>query len=88
MSRFTFLNNWKENGKILEVAYGFDRPLQEYFIQVFDTTAPDTDDDDIHCVLWEGNRMTDKSNSEMLELFKEYGVPENHLQQVALDLPF
>ena len=88
MSRFTFLNNWKENGKILEVAYGFDRPLQEYFIQVFDTTAPDTDDDDTHCILWEGNRMTDKSNSEMLELFKEYGVPENHLQQVALDLPF
>lgn len=88
MSRFSFLNLEKEPGKIYEVAYGYDRPLQEYFIQVFDINAPDTDDDDVHCIVWEGNKWSDKSNSEMLELFKLWGVPEKHLTAVALDLQF
>jgi hypothetical protein len=94
MSRYRFVNTTKEPGKRYEVAYGFDRPMQEYFLQVFDLNVPeagnnnDDDDDDVHCIVWEGNRMTGKSNSEMLELFELWGVPETHLQQVALDLPF
>ena len=94
MSRYSFINKIKEPGKKYEVAYGFDRPLQEYFLQVFDLNVPeagnnnDDDDDDVRCIIWEGNRMTGKSNSQMLELFEDWSVPEKHIQLVALDLPF
>jgi hypothetical protein len=88
MSRYRFVNDKKEPGKLYEVAYGYDRPLQEYFIQVFDINAKDTDEDDIHCIVWEGNKWSDKSNSEMLELFELWGVPDNHCQAVALDNQF
>jgi hypothetical protein len=88
MSRYSF-KIVKSSGKHYQVAYGFDRPMQEYFLQVFDLDKPDEDDkDDVQCIIWEGNRMTGKSNSEMLELFELWGVPQKHIEQVALDLPF
>ena len=82
MSRYSFKT--VKNDKIYSVAYGYDRPLQEYFIQVFDNTMPE----DEECIIWEGSHMTNKSNSEILEIFEQWDVPGDHLQQVALDLPF
>jgi len=82
MSRYTL--RVIKDGKEYEVAYGYDRPLMEYFIQVFDNTMPE----DEECILWEGNYMTDKSNSEMYRLFEKWSVPKEHLELLAMDLPF
>jgi len=84
MSRYSFKTTVDD--KTLEVAYGYDRPLQEYFIQVFNYEISDEDCD--ACILWEGSRMTGKSNSAMIYLYEKYKVPEEHIRQVALDLPF
>ena len=83
MSRYALLV--KKDKKIYSVAYGYDRPLLEYFIQVFDTSIAD---EDSSCILWKGSYMSNLSNSKMLELFEQWNVPEEHLQMVALDLPF
>lgn len=82
MSRYT--HECCIDGKHLEVAYGFDNPLQEYFIQVFDKD----DEEGFTPIVWEGSRMTHKSNGEMLELFEKYLVPENHCLALTLDLTF
>lgn len=74
----------KKEDKEYEVAYGFDRQCSEYFIQVFDNSMPE----DRECIIWEGSRMTGKSNSEMLDLFTLWGVPEIHRTAVTLDNPF
>lgn len=73
--------------KKYSIAYGFDRPLQEYFIQVFENGSA-TEENEDGLIVWEGSRMTHKSNGEMLELFEKWGVPEEHRQAVAMDLPF
>jgi len=82
MSRHAHVH--KKEGKIYSVAYGFDRPLSEYFLQVFDPSMPE----DEECILWKGSRMDQLSNSSMYELYQEWGVPKHHLQAVTLDLPF
>ena len=81
MSRYTVKT--VKDGKEYEVAYGFDRPLQEYFLQVFDNSREEDDE----CIIWEGSRMTGKSNSEMCDLMLIWGVPKEHVSIVALDLP-
>ena len=83
MSRYTHKINLE--GKTLEVAYGYDRPLTEYFIQVFDTEIENEDD---QMILWEGSRMTNLSNGEILELFVKYGAHEDHQYALLMDLPF
>lgn len=83
MSRFS--HKIEKNGKEYEVAYGYDRPLSEYFIQVFD---PSIEDEDNQLIVWEGSRMTNKSNGEMYRLFEKWGVKEEHLECLAMDLSF
>lgn len=83
MSRYGFRTT--KDGKDYVVAYGYDRPLQEYFLQVED---PSIEDEDNQLIVWEGSRMTGKSNSEICELFQHWNVPEKHIKMVALDLPF
>lgn len=82
MSRYIF-TTVKDN-KEYEVAYGYDWPLTEYFLQVYDNSLPE----DEELILWEGSRMTTKSNSQMLELYQEWNVPKEHCNMLASDLPF
>ena len=82
MSRLTHKHYVGE--KVLEVAYGYDFPLQEYFIQVFD---PNIEDEDQQCIVDEGNFCTGKSNIQMYHLFKDYGVPYVYLACVLNDVP-
>ena len=44
MSRFQ--NNFEKNGKTFELAWGYDRPLSEYFIQLYDVNPSDDDYED------------------------------------------
>jgi len=84
MSRFTCKTI--KDGKEYEIAYGFDRPLGEYFIQVYDPSKNEEENED-GLIVWEGSRMTGKSNSEMCKLMETWEVPEHHISGVALDLP-
>lgn len=82
MSRFV---EEKEN---LTIAYGYDRPLQEYFFQVFDKN---TDDGEESCILDKSSRHIKRenviTNGQMLELMDEYDVgTEEHKRRIALDL--
>lgn len=92
MSRYTHevqVTNLKTGKpKRYTVAYGFDPPLSEYFIQVMPQYPVEGDDDEEQCFLWEGNRTTGKTNSEMLQLFMIFEVPDEHIQALAMDLPF
>lgn len=74
-----------------EVAWGYDRPLQEYFLQVF---RPDKRDDlefdptGDGLMLSEGSSTTKRSNGYMLNLFEVWGVPANHVESLINDLQF
>ena len=81
MSRHSFKTI--KDGKEYEVAYGYDYPLGEYFLQVFDNTREEDDE----LIIDEGSRSTGKSNGEMLDLFELWNVPSRHIQRLALDLP-
>lgn len=74
MSRFTF---WNKQNK--EVAYGFSQP-DGYFLQVFkdkDNLSVDMDS------------SYGDSRSNILEAMIEAGVTnEDHLQAIAMDLPY
>jgi len=88
------------------MSYGYDRPLQGYFIQIYDEryawkeeNTPE-ENEAAEAVDWTGegevesyatnNMLLAKkvvSRSRILEILEENGVPEDHLHQVALDLP-
>ena len=76
MSRFVAAN---ANGQ--EFAYGFDRPLGEYFIQLLDGEDDATD----LC----GFPVNNGTNGNFLEVVSQYGIqiPDEHLDNVCLDLP-
>jgi hypothetical protein len=83
MSRYT--NYIIKDGDKFLVVHGFDRPLQEYFIQVHAEEDEDTP------LLWEGSRMTNRSNGDMMQFFNDWGVNDHypgHCTHLALDLPF
>ena len=82
MSRHT--HTVTKEGKTFQVAYGYDRPLQEYFLQVEDLSK----DEDDQLILWLGSRMTKTSNSKMLEAYHEWQVPEHICSLLAMDLQF
>lgn len=70
----------------LEVAFGYDHPLSEYFIEVFD---PMNDDKKIleksTNSLFPENRI---SRGDFLELLKTYDVAtEEQLMNIAADIP-
>jgi hypothetical protein len=86
MSRYT---------KVLEdgtyVAYGYDEPLQEYFIQLFDSEEECLFSIANYNTLLEHPDAPHKvrySNSELLEVFQKYNLPVNHIIMLASDLPF
>lgn len=70
-----------DNGKI--IAYGHDHATG-YFFQVFD--AVDKDEED-YLLIDECSTFTKMSNGKMVELMDAYGLPESHIEQVAMDLP-
>lgn len=88
MSRFTF----EKNNKL--VAYGYDRPLSTYFIQVYDLSVEDKDEQLVEeyannpmSLLTENGKRC--SNSEILEKLIELGCEnKEHLNDVALDIDF
>lgn len=101
MSRYS--HNVVRDGAEYVVSYGYDRPLSEYFIHVEHANATHSreseEDDNPELLFAVSSYSTLKphpdhpgkykfSNSELLELFKEWGVPEKHISQLALDLPF
>lgn len=76
-----------------ELAWGFDEPNSEYFIQLFDPEE--------ECVFSIANYWTTQyhpefprkarwSNGELLEIFQRYAdvVPAEHIQALVSDLPF
>ena len=85
------------------VIYGYDYPLTEYFIQVWnpdklsdvenmidghEETECEPVPEDHGIVIRESSYgKTRRSNSEMWQFFKNWGVPENHLSLVMSDLP-
>lgn len=76
MSRYSFIN---ENGN--EVGYGFDTHCG-FFVQLYDT---DENGDEV--VPIDMDRFT-HSRGEIFETMVELGVPKEHCDSVALDLPF
>lgn len=70
-----------ENGKT--VAYGFDHALG-YFLDVMD--VPDEKGETV-MIMEESSLLSKMSNGKMIELMDLYGLPESHIEQVAMDLP-
>ena len=81
------------------LAWGFDRPLSEYFIQLFDES--DTEDFRDDCVFSVSSITTTKAhpefpskmhwtNGELLQVFERYKdvIPHEHIDALTLDLPF
>lgn len=92
MSRYTHI---KSN---IEYAWGYDEPMQEYFIQAEDLLAKDEDNSTLW---WIGSHTTvvphpsyptkmSWTNSEIIALVKtqQVPIPEEHVEAIAADLPF
>jgi hypothetical protein len=66
------------------VAYGYDHETG-YFFQVFGEGKRNEVD---QLILDECSMFSGMSNAKMIELMKEYDVPQEHIDRVVLDLPF
>ena len=90
MSRFehrvTMTNSKTSEVRPFDVAYGYDNPMEEYFIQVWDRTKPSDEEAD-EPIIWLGSRMTGTGREEMYGVMRAFGVPEEHLQKLILDVP-
>lgn len=71
-----------DSGK--EVVYGWDHATG-YFFQVFDVPDEDVEDDE-YLLINECSMFTSMSNGKMIELMTVYGLPESHIERVAMDL--
>jgi hypothetical protein len=69
-------------------AYGYDRPLQEYFLQRH--TPGEGDYPDVEDLVGSMTGGGYGTAGELLEAVAKYGVPlpTDHLLAVSLDLPF
>jgi hypothetical protein len=69
-------------------AYGYDRPLQEYFLQKH--TPGDGDYPDVEDLVGSLSGGGYGSAGELLAAVAEHGIPlpEEHLTLIGLDLPF
>lgn len=69
-------------------AYGFDRPLQEYFLQKH--TPGEGDYPEVEDIVGSLTGNGYGSAGELLEAVAKHGVPlpEEHLTLIGLDLPF
>lgn len=79
MSRYTIYPKNHPKPEVKEVAYGYDRPLQEYFWQEFDAEEEN--------VGWSRSHLTG------MELYlylsrNNIAVPEDHKTAMILDMPF
>ena len=73
------------NDKGEEFAYGYDRPLQEYFL------FKDAPEEDSGCINLVGSLSdTYGSAANLLEAIEKHGIeiPEEHRNAMMLDLPF
>lgn len=79
MSRFN-----AKNAEGVSFSYGFDRPLQEYFLQKH------IDDESIDLVGFGSFPHIAGTNGNFLKAIEENGVniSERHLFEVACDVPF
>ena len=78
MSRFV-----AQNAAGQKFAYGFDNPLQEYFLQKLDGETVD--------LVGSGSfPPVAGTNGKFLQAVEDFGIilPEDHLQEVVFDLPF
>lgn len=99
MSRYSKII--QRDNKNIEVAWGYDEPLREYFLQEFHD-EDDLEDEEEETIFSISNVHTIAfhpkypgkfrySNSEILKLMEEYDedvIPKEHKQAVAMDLPF
>ena len=69
-------------------AYGFDRPLQEYFLQK--QTPGEGDYPDVEDLVGSLTGGGSGTAGELLEAVAKYEIPlpENHLLAAMMDLPF
>lgn len=82
-----------DTGEFVEVAWGYDNPLQGYFFQVFsmndkgenDETLIDVGNDDSKVRF---DRENLRSNAQILELMIKYDCPEEHRDAITMDIPF
>ena len=90
MSRFehtvSVTNETTREIRAFRIAYGYDHPLSEYFIQVWDESIPD-EEEDRDPLLSLGSRTTGTGRDEMYGVMKAFGVPEEHLGRLILDVP-
>lgn len=77
MSRFEFSTT--RDSKKVRVAYGLDR-ICGYFIDVTELQAGEG-------VFILSRDSTTNNRGQILEFMQEWGVPQQHLEQLALDLP-
>lgn len=84
----------ERDGVSYEVAYGYDRPLSEYFLQVFTLNG---EDEDPYFSIGNYYTMTphpdnlekiEYSNSEIMELMIEWECPQKYIDAVGSDLPY
>jgi len=91
MSRYS--KNIIKEDKQYNIAWGYDYPLNSYFIQEFDEKDDIVFDVDSYRSIKCHPLFPDKyqfSNGEILEVYKIYTdvIPEEHLEALVLDLPF
>jgi len=102
MSRHTHIE--EKNGVKYEVICGFDKPLSEYFLQVYlaDPELEDEEEDEFGdprllfsiasvSTLQDHPEHPGKkrwSNGEIFIEMKKWGCAKEHCHQVAMDLPF
>jgi hypothetical protein len=90
MSRYE--HEVERDGKPHQVAYGFDTMLGQYFLVVMNDEGPLLSIGSIMVLVpppGEGfmDRKESYDNTDMFEMWKTWGVPENHLKMLRLDLP-
>lgn len=68
------------------VAYGFDDPIQEYFIQVM-SEFPDENSKDV-VFIDEGSKTSGKSNSQIAIFYLLFEVPKKYIDAISMDIPF
>ena len=83
MSRYSLMYKDWTTGKTYNFVYGFDKPMAQYFAQVW---LEDSLSDHDECVIDVDGR------GNVLELMEECGVVDevnpNHIEALVLDLPF
>lgn len=81
------VNETTNESRVFGVVHGYDHPMQEYFIQVWDKNMPQEEADE-DPIIWLGSRMTGTGRDEMYAVMKCFGVQDEYLQKLILDIPY